>query len=407
MKNVSKSRPVQGGHTVPAKIILLLLTYSIIFTFLSCGFEAVDSGNVGTELDSLTTELSAILEELKELQVISDELRELGVISEEMKGLKDISLQLKELEVVTEELKELEVISEELEKLDRISEELKTLRVDLDQVAIDQRVVKTITWKKDGVQMVLIPEGSFKMGDHFNEGEASERPVHTVELEAFYMDAYEVTNDQYAKFLNEYESDKDKAGHRFFNLKDSDIVMDGEKYKSKAGLGNYPVTQVSWYGAAAYAQFYSKRLPTEAEWEKAARGKLIGQRYPWSKGNSITHDDANYTGKGGADQWNLTPAPVGSFPPNGYGLYDMAGNVGEWCIDEYSAAFYVNSPKSKPVAGGLISFVNNNFVDVRADRVIRGGNWFDEPVGLRVAGRSRGGPDGFSGLTGFRCVDAQ
>lgn len=102
----------------------------------------------------------------------------------------------------------------------------------------------------------------------------------------------------------------------------------------------------------------SKADKIGAEWEYAARGGLIGKKYPW--GDSLSHDDANYNGTGGRDQWERT-APVGSFPPNGYGLYDMAGNVWEWCMDEYDSSFYAKSEKNNPVAGGVISLVNNNF----------------------------------------------
>ena len=231
-------------------------------------------------------------------------------------------------------------------------------------------------------EMALIPAGEFKMGDNFNEGHSDERPVHTVYLNVFCIDKYEVTNVQYAEFLNAYringKSNVDAAGHQLFDI-DGDIFESpkiekaGNIYKPKAGYENHPVVEVSWYGAAAYAQFYGKRLPTEAEWEKAARGGLVGKRYPW--GDDITHDDANYDGTGGRDKWDGT-SPVGSFPPNGYGLYDMAGNIWEWCADWYDFNYYSESPVDNPQGPESGKW-----------RVFRGGHWNDDPYNLRCANR--------------------
>jgi len=196
-----------------------------------------------------------------------------------------------------------------------------------------------IVSEKDGAEMVLIPAGEFSMGDHHGDLHAGCRPVHTVYLDAYYIDVYEVTNAQYATFLNEYQTTSIWLPHQtplqiqvrpeystverhiLFNIYSDWCLIEKVKgtYKPKAGYEDRPVVEVSWYGAAAYAQFYGKRLPIEAEWEKAARGGLVGKKYP--NGDTITHDDANYHGD--------RTAPVGNFAPNGYGLYDMAGNVWE------------------------------------------------------------------------------
>ncbi len=253
--------------------------------------------------------------------------------------------------------------------------------------------------------MILIPAGEFEMGDHFGEGYPNERPVHTVYVDAFLIDVYKVTNAQYAEFLNAYGKNVDAAGHELLRINSSWCLIEkvGNTYKPKAGYENHPAALVTWYGAAAYAQFYGKRLPTEAEWEKAARGGLVGKRYPW--GNDIFHDDANYDGTGGRDKWDRT-SPVGSFPPNGYGLYDMAGNVWEWCADEYDSGYYSseyakNNPKGPGVA---VTFKNDDFTNVTARRVLRGGDWGDNLLSLRCTTRYDVAPPSTSLAIGFRCA---
>jgi len=193
---------------------------------------------------------------------------------------------------------------------------------------------------KDGAEMVLISAGEFQMGD----GSIDEKPVHTVYLNAFYMDVYEVTNTQFKKFIDANPQwRKDRISRQYH---DGDYLKDwnGDNYPN--GKGKHPVILVSWYAANAYAEWAGKRLPTEAEWEKAARGGLVGKKYPW--GDNISHDYANYSGTGGRDQWWKGTAPVGSFSPNGYGLYDMAGNVKEWCLDWYDSDYYSSSPRENP-----------------------------------------------------------
>jgi len=178
---------------------------------------------------------------------------------------------------------------------------------------------------KDGAPMVLIPAGECQIGG--NDYIKYENPVHTVYLDAFYMDVHEVTNSQYKKFI-------DATGY-----KTPSYWSD-----TRDNQPNYPVVGVDWNDAVAYAEFAGKRLPTEDEWEKAARGGLIGKQYPC--GDTITHDDANFDGTGGKDIWNGT-SPIGRFKPNGYGLYDMAGNVSEWCADKY---YFTNQNPIEPSA---------------------------------------------------------
>jgi formylglycine-generating enzyme required for sulfatase activity len=233
-----------------------------------------------------------------------------------------------------------------------------------------------ITWEKDGAEMMRIPAGSFEMGDSKNETERWMKPsrlVHRVELDEFYMDSREVTNGQYGVFM-------EQTGHikpRYWN-------------DTKYNQADQPVVAVSWNGAVAYAKWAGKRLPTEAEWEYAARGGLVGKRYPG--GDEITHDDANYIGTGGKDKWEYS-SPVGSFAANGYGLYDMAGNVWEWCQDWYGPGYYRNSPTKNPPGP-----------DTGQNRVFRGGCWGSSSSNLRVARRRGGIPTIRYPYLGFRCV---
>ena len=232
--------------------------------------------------------------------------------------------------------------------------------------------------------MVLISAGSFEMGSADADADADERPVHTVHLDAFYMDVYEVTNAEFKEFVDAtpglLKIIEDEFGDTG-NLSH----WDGTDYP--AGRADHPVVNVSWYAALAYAEWAGKRLPTEAEWEYAARGGLAGQKYPW--GDTITPNDANYANNVG----NTTP--VGQYPANRYGLYDMAGNVWEWCLDEYDAVFYAASANSQnPIASGVED----------SDRVLRGGSWRDSASYLRVADRTRSSPSDANSFTGFRCV---
>ncbi|HIN75890.1 MAG TPA: formylglycine-generating enzyme family protein [Rhodospirillales bacterium] len=241
--------------------------------------------------------------------------------------------------------------------------------------AADEGPMKRIIWEADGAKMALIPAGIFEMGDHSNEGYSNERPVHRVELDAFYMDVNEVTVGQFREFVNQ-------SGDSYNKWNDVARYSPGD---------DYPMIYVSWDDATAYAEWAGKRLPTEAEWEYAARGGLSGKRYPW--GDEITHDDANYTGLGGKDKWDRQNAPVGSFDANGYGLNDMAGNVWEWCADRYSRGYYATSPLKNPTGP-----------DTGLYRVLRGGSWVNNSNGLRAAYRNVDAPAYAYGLIGFRCV---
>lgn len=243
--------------------------------------------------------------------------------------------------------------------------------------------------------MVLIEAGEFRMGS--NDWDWT-KPVHSVYVDAFYMDKYEVTNAEYAEFLNA-KGKHTEAGKEWYLLgnQSSRIEYISRKYQVKGGYENHPVTLVSWYGAMAYAEWKGKRLPTEAEWEKAARGSLVGQTYPW--GNAIDSNRANY------NNHVKDTTVVGKYPANGYGLYDMAGNVWEWCLDEYNPNFYSVSPAQNPLSGAnSIQWLLDNYTGVNTRRVRRGGSWSQGATGVRVAYRT-GDPSTHRNVSdGFRCV---
>ncbi len=248
--------------------------------------------------------------------------------------------------------------------------------------------------------MVLIESGEFRMGSNERD---SEKPIHSVYVDAFYMDEYEVTNAEYAEFLNA-KGKHAEAGKEWYRIgyQYSRIEYVSRKYQVKGGYENHPVAMVSWCGAMAYAEWKGKRLPTEAEWEKAARGGLSGQKFPW--GNAIDATNANYNNHVG------DTTPVGKYAANGYGLYDMSGNVWEWCLDEYNANFYSVSPAQNPLSGAnSIQWLLDNYTGVKTSRVLRGGSWFlnygsTEPV--RAAFRNTTTSKQSWRTLGFRCVRA-
>jgi formylglycine-generating enzyme required for sulfatase activity len=281
--------------------------------------------------------------------------------------------------------------------------------------------------------MVLIPAGNFQMGDTFNEGNSDERPVHTVYVSAFYMDRYEVTKALWDEVYI-WATHPDRGA----NVYSFDNVGSGK-------VANHPVHTINWYDMVKWcnarsemegrtpayytsssrtsANIYRKgrvnvqndwarwdagyRLPTEAEWEKAARGGQSGRRFPW--GDTINHNHANYQANGSFYSYDTSPdttwtfhptyndgvfpytSPVGSFGANGYGLYDMAGNVQEWIWDWYGSSYYGSSPGSDPRGPTTISA-----------RVVRGGSWSDGAYGCRVAERYNIWPFSASTGLGFR-----
>jgi formylglycine-generating enzyme required for sulfatase activity len=240
--------------------------------------------------------------------------------------------------------------------------------------------------------MVLIPQGSFLMGsDGWGEFES---PVHEVYLDDFWMDETPVTNAQFAQFAAEtgYETGAERAGGAW-GFGDSGYAFQGGLSWQSHALperGDQPVVLVSWNDAQAYAQWAGKRLPTEAEWEKAAHGPGAAQLFPWGY-QAPTGVQSNFA----RPPAHVPPTtPVRQFPANGYGLYDLVGNVWQWCADWYSNGYYADSPGTNPP--GPPSGVT---------RVRRGGSWnVIQAFRLRCANRGAMPPSDCAPNVGFRCV---
>lgn len=245
---------------------------------------------------------------------------------------------------------------------------------------------------------VLVPAGAFDMGDRAGDGLARERPVHRVELDAFYIGQFEVTNREWRRFRDDPGYDDPRFwpnGHVVPRDQVPYWTQPNNHGGGTPGSDDYPVIGVNWDAATAYCAWLSAktgkhyRLPTEAEWEKAARG-TDGRRYPW--GETLDRGLANYVGAQAYD----TVQPAGFFKGNAspYGAFDMAGNVLEWCQDWYDRDYYAVSPKRNPPGP-----------ESGAYRVVRGGSFFVEASDLRSAARSMAWPS-FQGhrMIGFRPV---
>ena len=244
--------------------------------------------------------------------------------------------------------------------------------------------------------MVLIPAGEFQMGSRYTD---NEHPVRTVYVDAFYMDATEVTNAQFKAFLIENPRwQKDRIQKRFHS---GGYLYDWNGNNYPVGEANHPARNVSWYTAMVYAKWAGKRLPTEAEWEYAARGGGVGKQYP--HGDTITPWDANY----GKNVGHTTA--VRRYPANGYGLYDMAGNVSEWCLDEWDSDFYaifspndvVRNPLS--ASNGMVRFLKRSG-SIKSSHVLRGGSWRFGAHDARVTNRDSNTATRTHHYIGFRCV---
>jgi eukaryotic-like serine/threonine-protein kinase len=261
----------------------------------------------------------------------------------------------------------------------------------------------------DGMTLVFVPNGDFMMGS--DNGLANEKPVHIVFLDSYWIDQTEVTNAMFETFVDQtsYQTDAEKKGSSYVYYPDTGKTdtTQGANWQHPMGpdsslsdLGEHPVVHVSWNDAQAYCEWAGRRLPTEAEWEKAARG-TDGRTFPWGDdfdGTRLNSADVNLgAGRGNSnfdDGFQLT-SPVGNYPSGAslYGAWDMTGNVWEWVNDWVDEAYYQSSPSENP--GGPTS---------GEYRIVRGGSWHDPEDGQRAAYRGWAGPTDTDITLGFRCA---
>ena len=267
----------------------------------------------------------------------------------------------------------------------------------------------------DGALMVFVPAGKFMMGSPDGEGDIDERPQHLVKLDPFYLDKLEVTNQQFQKFVEttEYRTTAEEKGSAFgYTEEDEWKEIPGANWRQPegktsvftSGRGMHPVGAVSWEDAKVYCTWAGKRLPTEAEWEYAARAGTKSD-YWWGTGGpgsrkvgnladeTVKKRFTNWTIMNGYQDGNLRTAPVGAFEANPWGLHDMTGNAWEWVSDWYEANFYSQRSGRNPQGPDKAEY-----------RIFRGGSWSDKPEDLRIANREKGVATLRRATNGFRCA---
>ena len=240
---------------------------------------------------------------------------------------------------------------------------------------------------------VRIPAGVFIMGasieNEHDWGDTDEEPVHEVVLSEYFIDRYEVTAYDFAEFLNTHPGE---AG-RYIEMGPAVTIekVNGH-YRPRTGLEKHPANRVSWYGADAYCRSLGKRLPTEAEWEKAARG-TDERIFPW--GNEFPHNDYVTFRRRFSEYGFDAMKPVDSLPEgqSPYGVHHMAGNVWEWVADWYEDSYYEHSPQEDPQGP-----------ETGISKVLRGGNWYYKAYYMRTTYRFNEAPDAFKVWQGFRCA---
>ncbi len=252
-------------------------------------------------------------------------------------------------------------------------------------------VSQSATENKTILQNVVFVEGgSFSMGTE--NGDPDEIPVHNVQITSFYMCRYEVTNKEFVEFLNTYGSEVvingQYAGQSLFIEAKTGIFNENGSWQVSQNLESFPVVDITWYGANEFCTYYGYRLPTEAEWEYAAGGgKLDSIKTIYSGSNSIDEVAWHW------DNSDKRAHYIGTKKANSLGIYDLCGNVYEWCADWYNETYYTKSPKKDPQGSQTGEY-----------KVIRGGSWYVSEEFLRIQNRSKSRPDKNYPYLGFRYV---
>ncbi len=253
------------------------------------------------------------------------------------------------------------------------------------------------------IDLVAVEGGKFEMGctsEQYECGE-DEKPVHKVKVDDFYISRYEVTNTQFCAFLNSAGIGKtaEKNGKQLINLgeKLSQIKFVNGRFEPENGYGDFPVMEVSWFGARAFCNWAGGRLPTEAEWEYAARGGNKSNGYVYSGSNTLNEVAWHFENSKSTKSADLYEGhgnfPVGLKKPNELGIYDMSGNVYEWCNDRYNGDYYGYSPGDNPQGP-----------ESGYSRVLRGASWGDQHKACRVSYRVSVGEYTNYFMYGFRYV---
>lgn len=282
------------------------------------------------------------------------------------------------------------------------------------------------------VEQARVPAGRFVMGDSSgdrNRGDGEE-PLHEVTVDAFEIDATTVTNETFARFVDDtgYVTEAEAFGFSavfhlavaaprsdimgqasgtpwWFGVRGADWRHPGGRDSSLAGIADHPVTHVSWNDAAAYCEWADRRLPTEAEWEYAARGGMTRAKYPWGDEEADADGwrtniwQGTFPTRNTLEDGHLTTAPARSFTPNGYGVWQSVGNVWEWCADWFSPGYYRVSPPANPTGP-----------EDGTGRVMRGGSYLCHISycnRYRNSARTSNTPDSSTGNIGFRTVSSR
>lgn len=286
------------------------------------------------------------------------------------------------VEVGEKELKPI-IHTSQIDRPDLLSDPVDALNVDSTVKVYhpEEKVVSNV--QPLLTDMVIIQGGTFWRGS--NDGNRDEQPRHQVHIASYAIDIHPVTNEQFVRFLEAMGGEKDCNHNDIIKLRESRIKRTSGKVTIESGYAKHPVVGVTWYGAVAYAKWVGKRLPNEAEWEVAAKGGIEDALYP--SGDDIEKTSANF--------FSSDTTAVKSYQPNNYGLYDMAGNVYEWCQDWYGYNYYETSNQEP----------ENPFGPLQGEyRVLRGGCWKSLKEDLECSRRHRNNPRTANSTYGFRCV---